>query len=183
MNRRFLMHKNLASAQRSLIKNVEEILGIFDVSDRKPIIVSALACAEKPLSQADISDRTDLDRPTVISCLERLEENKVVSAVEVSGITTYELSTDLEKAVFRSIQSKMDAVRTTVERHAGECETLLESARREYDDYDTLMAKYLRERVGKIKVMTSVMAKRSALLRLLDPGEEEHDEIRRITIE
>ena len=60
---------------------------------------------------------------------------------------------------------------------------LLQSARAEFDDYDRLMARILREKIHKMKLISAVMTRRSALLRLLDSSVEESGEIKKITIE
>jgi len=41
----------------------------------------------------------------------------------------------------------------------------------------------LREKIGKMKLVSAVMTRRSVLLRLLDSSAEESAEIKRITIE
>jgi DNA-binding transcriptional regulator GbsR (MarR family) len=177
------MHRNLTSVQKNMAENVGEILGILDISDKRPVILSALGCAEKPLSEKEVTQRTGIGRKTVSLCLDRLKEIGVVVAAESDRDVTYELTADMEKVILGNMRAKIDAIRAMVKRHVGECETLLESAREEYDDYDRLMARYLRERVSKMKFLSTVMTKRSALLRLLDSGEEGNAEITKIPIE
>jgi len=52
-----------------------------------------------------------------------------------------------------------------------------------YNEYDTLMAKFLREKVNKMKLVAAIMTKRNSLLRLLDTGVEESAKIEKISIE
>ena len=107
----------------------------------------------------------------------------VESAAGASGRVGYELSPEVEKMALRNVRSKIEAVRSRLESHVAECEGLLESGKAEFDDYDRLMAKYLREKIKRMKAVSTIMTRRTALLRLLDSSAEEKAEIKRITID
>ncbi len=179
------MHKNLVRIQERIVENVRENMKTLEISDEKPMIISVLACAERPLTDEEIIARTGVGADQVQKCLAFLtgKELLVKAEEEPSGRVEYELNPDIEKITLRNIQSKIEAVGSNTKSGVNECESLLESGKAEFDDYDRLMAKYLREKIGKMKLVSAVMSRRSALLRLLDSSAEEGAEIKRITIE
>lgn len=179
------MHKNLVKVQEKIVENVKENLKTFEISDRRPVMIAVLACAERPLTEEEIRGRTGIRASEVRKALGLLTGKELVVKTpdRPSGKVGYELNPDMEKVVQRNIQSKIEAVSSNTKSHVAECESLLKSDNGEFDDYDRLMARYLREKICKMKLISAVMTKRNALLRLLDAGSEEHAEIKKIPIE
>jgi len=179
------MHKNLVRIQEKMVENVRENLKTLEISDKRPMIVSVLACAERPLIEEEIKARTRIGAQEVRKCLGLLvnKEFLVKTTDEPSGKVAYELNPDMEKIALRGIQSKVEAVRTNTKSHMAEYESLLESAKAEFNDYDRLMARILREKINKMKLISAILTRRSAILRLLDSGLDESAEIKKITIE
>ncbi len=179
------MHENLVRIQEKMVENIGENLKTLEISDKRPVIVSVLAIAEKPLAEEEIAARAHLGSKEVRKGLAFLLKRELVveSAGGSSGRVGYELSPDVEKIALRNIRSKIEAVRSGLESHVAECEGLLESGKAEFDDYDKLMARILREKIKRMKAVSTIMTRRTALLRLLDSSVEEKAEIKRITIE
>ena len=178
------MHKNLVRIQENMLENFRENLKIFEVADKKPIIIPVLVLAERPLTEEEIVARTRIGANEARKGLDWLAKKDFITKDTdgTSGKVVYELNGDIEKIVAGHIQSKLEAVRSNTKKHISECDGLLESAKAEFDDYDRLMAKYLRERISKMKLVTAIMTKRSSLLRLLDSGNAESAEISKISI-
>ena len=144
------------------------------------MIVPALAVAEKPLSAQEIADRTNISVEEIHRNLEYfLKRNLVVS----TGDAAYELNPDRGKIIAQNIQERIETLRKNTKNNLAECENLLGSASAEYDGYDILMAKYLRERIAKMKLFTAFMTRRSSLIRLLDSSGEDNPEITKVTID
>ncbi|HUJ68729.1 MAG TPA: hypothetical protein VLW86_04365 [Syntrophorhabdales bacterium] len=179
------MHEDLVRIQETIVRNVGENLRTLEISDKRPVIVSALAIAEKPLAEDEMAARTRLGSKEVRKDLAFLLKTGLVAESEdgTSGRKGYELSPEIEKIALRNIQSKFEAVRSNTESHVAECEALLESGKAEFDDYDRLMARYLREKIKRMKAVSLIMTRRTALLRLLDSSVQEKGEIKKITIE
>ncbi|MGA2107977.1 MAG: hypothetical protein ABSH25_10080 [Syntrophorhabdales bacterium] len=179
------MHKDLVRVQEKIVENIGENLRTLEISDKRPVIVSVLAIAERPLAEEEIAARARLGSKEVREGLGSLLKKELVveSADKSSGRVGYELSPDVEKTALRNIRSKIEAVRSSIESHVAECEGLLGSGKAEFDDYDRLMAKYLREKIKRMKAVSTIMTRRTALLRLLDSSAEEKAEIKRITID
>ncbi len=179
------MHQNLVRIQEEIVKSVKENLKTLDVSDKRPVIIALLACAEGPLTEEEVAVRTRIGATEVGKTLGLLTANELVvkNPKGLSGKVEYELNPDIERIALRNIQSKTEAVGNNTKTHAAECEKLLESAKAEFDDYDRLMARLLREKINKMKIITAVMTKRNALLKLLDSSPGESAEIKKITIE
>ena len=178
------MHKNLVRIQERIVENVRENLKTLEISDERPVIISILACAERSLTEEEILSRTDIGADQIRKCIALLVDKELVvkAGKGSSGRVEYELNPDMEKIALRSIQSKIKTVGSNTKSSVNECESLLESGKAEFDDYDRLMARYLREKIGKMKLVSAVMTRRSVLLRLLDSSAEESAEIKRITI-
>ena len=142
------MHKNLVRIQKEIVENVKENLGTFEISDKRPVIVSALACAEGPLTEEETAARTGMGANEVRKALGLLTANGFVvkNPKGLSGKAGYELNPDMERVALRNIRSKTEAVSSNTKGHAAECEKLLESGKAEFDDYDRLMARFLREK-------------------------------------
>jgi hypothetical protein len=100
-----------------------------------------------------------------------------------TGDSAYELHPEIGRMAAHNIQAKIEALRKNAKSHLDTCESLLESAREEYDGYDILMSKYLLERIAKMKFVTAVMARHSSLLRLLDSSGAGGDTITKIAID
>jgi len=179
------MHKNLVRIQEKMVENVEENLKTLEISDKRPMIVSVLAMAERPLAEEEIVGRTRLGAHEVRKCLGLLvgKELVVKAPEEPSGKVVYELNPRIEQIALRGVQSKIEAVRSNTKSHMAEYENLLESGMAEFDDYDRLMARFLKEKIHRMKLISAVMTRRTALLRLLEGSEEESAEIKKITIE
>lgn len=179
------MHRDLVRIQEKMVENVGENLRTLEISDKRPLIVSVLVIAEKPLAEDEIAARTRLGANEVKKGLDYLLKKELVveSAVGASGRVGYELSPEVEKVALKSIRSKIEAVRSNTESHVAECEALLESGKAEFDDYDRLMARYLREKIKRMKAVSTIMTRRTALLRLLDSGLQQKGEIKKITID
>ena len=179
------MHKDLVRIQEKMVENIVENLKTLEISDKRPVIVSVLAIAEKPLAEEEIAARARLGSKEVRKDLGSLLKKELVveSPAGPSGRVGYELSPDVEKVALRNIRSKIETVRSRLESHVAECEGLLESGKAEFDDYDRLMAKYLREKIKRMKAVSTIMTRRTALLRLLDSGGGEKSGIKEITIE
>ena len=178
------MHKNLVRIQEKVVEGAKENLKIFEISDKRPLIIPVLACAERPLTEDEIVARTKIDAKAVHKGLAYfVKEALVIEAPDDrTGQPVYEINPHLEKVVLGEMQSKIEAVRSNMKSHMAEYENLLESAKGEFDDYDRLMAKYLREKMGKMRLLFTMMTKRSSLLRLLGSGGE-GAEIKKISIE
>jgi len=174
------MHKNLAAVQQKMVENARESLKILAIDDQKLMIVPALAAAEKPLSDREIADRTRISTEEIRKGLEYFIERGLVVK---SGDALYELNPEMATVAARNIQAKIEALRKNTKTHLAECERLLESAKAEYDGYDVLLSKYLRERIAKMKLITSLMTRRNSLLSLLDSSGEGGTEITKIAIE
>jgi hypothetical protein len=179
------MHKNLAMIQDKMVENVREALSILEVPDNKALIISVLAVAENPLARQEIMERTRIVDSECFMGLDALIDRDLVVAegVNASGESVYGLNPKMEKIAARSIHSKIEALRSNTKKHVAQYESLLESAKGEFDGYDTLMAKFLSERIGKIKLIVALMTRRSSLLRLLDSGDGEGSEIKKIEID
>jgi len=179
------MHKDLVRIQEKMVENVGENLRTLEISDKRPVIVSALAIAEKPLSEDEIAARTRLGLNEVRKGLGSLLQKELVKESKDghSGRLAYELNPEAEKTALKNIQKKIEAVRSNTLSHVAECEALLESGKAEFDDYDRLMARYLQEKIKRMKAVSAIMTRRTALLRLLDSSVEEKGEIKKITIE
>jgi predicted DNA-binding transcriptional regulator len=179
------MHRDLVKVQEKIVENIGENLKTLEISDKRPVIVSLLAIAERPLAEEEIAARARLGSKEVRKGLGSLLKKDLVveSAAGASGRVGYELSPEVEKMALRNVRSKIEAVRSRLESHVAECEGLLESGKAEFDDYDSLMAKYLREKIKRMKAVSTIMTRRTALLRLLDSSAEEKAEIKRITID
>jgi len=179
------MHKDLMRVQEKIVENVGENLRTLEISDKRPVIVSALAIAEKALAEDEIAARTHLALKEVRKGLGSLLQKELVKESKDghSGRVGYELHPEAEKMALRSIQKKIESVRSNTLSHVVECEALLESGRAEFDDYDRLMAKYLQEKIKRMKAVSAIMTRRTALLRLIDSSVGEKGEIKKITIE
>jgi DNA-binding transcriptional regulator GbsR (MarR family) len=178
------VHKNLVQIQEAMVENLRNNLKVLDISDPRPVILAVLALAEKPLIEEEIVTRTHLGASDVRKRIgAMLDKNLLVKdSAHASGRVAYELRPDIDRIVAAEIRSKLEAVRSNTQSRVAECESLLESARTEFDDYDRLMAKYLGERVCKLRLMTGFMAKQASLLRLLEPGHEGIEEIKKISV-
>jgi hypothetical protein len=174
------MHKNLVVIQQKIVENSRESLKILEVEDQGLMILPALAVAERPLSEQEIIDRTGASAGEIRKRLEYfVGRSLVVKAKEA----VYELNPEMEKIMARIVQEKIVALRKNTQEHMAECERLLNSARAEYDDYDILMSKYLRDRIAKMKLVVAILTRRNSLLRLLDSAGEGNSEITKISIE
>jgi DNA-binding transcriptional regulator GbsR (MarR family) len=179
------MHQNLTQLQEKIVDNVKEYLKILEVTDKRPVIVPVLALAERPLTEQEITARSRLSAKDVHKGLTFLTKNDLIveTVGKDSGKIVYELNCDMEKVIARNIQEKIEDLRRKMKSHVVEYEDLLESAKADYNEYDTLMAKFLREKVNKMKLVAAIMTKRNSLLRLLDTGVEESAKIEKISIE
>jgi hypothetical protein len=182
--RRCAMHKNLVRIQEKMVSDVAQNLKIFEISDKRPLILLVLAIAERALAEREIAARTRLGASVVRKGLGNLVKKDfiVAAAPEASRERVYELNPDLEKIAARNIHSKIETLRSNKASQVAEYESLLESAKAEFDDYDRLMARYLRGKINRMKFLTAVMTKRNSLLRLLDSGDGDNAEIRKISI-
>jgi|WetSurMetagenome_2_1015567.scaffolds.fasta_scaffold303295_1 hypothetical protein len=178
------MHKNLVRIQEKVVEGAKENLRILEISDKRLLIIPVLACAERPLTEEEIVTRATMDVKAVHEGLAYLTRESFVITTpdDRTGHAVYEINPQLEKVVLRDVQTKAEAVRSNMKSHMAECESLLEAAKGEFDDYDRLMAKYLREKIGKIGLVLAVMTRRSSLLRLLE-SDGEGTEIKKISIE
>jgi hypothetical protein len=179
------MHRNLVTIQEEIIENARENLEILEIRDKKLMIAPVLAVAERPLSEREIADRAGVGEDEIRKGLDYWIERDLVvkTGSNASGEVVYELNPEMEKIAARNIQSKLEALRNNSKKRLAECDKLLESAKAEFDDYDMLMAKYLRERIGKIKFLAAIITRRNSLLHLLDSSEAQNAEIKRISIE
>jgi DNA-binding transcriptional regulator GbsR (MarR family) len=178
------MHSNLVRIQENMLENFKENMKILETTDKKPIIIAALALAERPLTEEEIAARTRMSANEVRKSLGSLVKIAVIikDTNDGSGKDVYELNADMEKILAGHVQSKLEALRNNTKKHISKCEELLETSKAEFDDYDRLMAKYLRERISKMKLVTTIMTKRSSFLRLLDSGSDESGRINKISI-
>jgi hypothetical protein len=179
------MHGNLVRVQQEIVENVKENLKILEVSDKRPVIVSVLACAEGPLTEQDIAARADIGAKEIGKILAVLSDKEVVvrSQERPTGKVVYELNPRMEQIVFRNIKSKTETLGRNTKGHMDECEKLIESATAEFDDYDRLMARYLREKIGRMRLFTTILTKRTAFLNLLDASVGEGGKITKIPVE
>jgi len=164
------MHKNLVRVQEEIVGNVRENLKALEISDKRPVIVSALACAEGPLTEEELVARTGIGTKEIRKSLAALSDKEFVveSRERPAGIVRYELHPRMEQAVLRSIRTKTEAIGANTRGHMDECEKLIESGTPEFDDYDRLMARFLGERINKMRLFATILTKRNALLNLLD---------------
>jgi len=179
------MHRNLVTIQQEIIESVRGNLEILEIQDKRFMIAPALAVAERPLSEREIADRAGVGDDEIRKGLDYWIDRDLVvkTGLNASGEAVYELNPEMEKIAARNIQSKLEALRNNSKKHLAECEKLLESAKAEFDDYDILMVKYLRERIGKIKFLVAIMTRRNLLLNLLDSSDAQNAEIKKISIE
>jgi hypothetical protein len=173
------MHKNLIAVQERMVQNIRESLDILEVPDQKYLVLPALAVAEKPLSASELAGRTGLEEGQIRHNLDDFLARGVVLKEEGD---VYELNPEMDKIIAGNIQSKVEALRKIHLQHVSECESLLESGKKEYDPYDLLMSKYLKERLIKMKWITAVMTRRHRLLHLLNPDAADGEEMTKITI-
>ena len=100
------MHKDLVRIQEKMVENVGENLRTLEISDKRPMIVSVLALAERPLAEEEIAARTRVGPNEVRKGLGFLVKKELVvkSADGPSGKVGYELNPDVEKIALRNIQ-------------------------------------------------------------------------------
>jgi DNA-binding transcriptional regulator GbsR (MarR family) len=173
------MHNNLVAIQEKMVKSVRENMKVLEIYDSRCLILAALAAAEKPLGLSDLIQRTELREKEAGNAVKSLAEKGIIIQ---SGKDAYDFNPEMEKAVALSVQEKLDALRANMKREASEYESLLKSGQAEFDDYDRLMAKYLNERIAKMKLIASVLLRRNSLLRLLDNTRNEDAGIEKLSI-
>lgn len=174
------MHKNLIAVQEKMVENARESLQILEVEDPKYLILAALAVAEKPLSEQEIGSRIHSGSGEVRRGLDDFIERGVVME---TGDALYEFHPEIDKVLARNVQTKIEALRKSQTSHLAVCEKLLESGRAEYDLYDTLMSRFLWERIAKMRLIAAIMSRRNALLQLMQSGDAGSDEITKIAID
>ena len=54
------MHRDLVKVQEKIVENIGENLKTLEISDKRPVIVSVLAIAERPLAEEEIAARARL---------------------------------------------------------------------------------------------------------------------------
>jgi DNA-binding transcriptional regulator GbsR (MarR family) len=172
------MHENLARIQAELVSAIKETLKIFEISDVRPLLMAALSVAEKPLTEAEILARTGLKARTASQGLAALVDR----AVLVREGDRFEIGQAPDRAFAGLVQERAEAVRSGIRRRLAACETLLESGRAAFDDRDWLMAKLLRERLGLLRGLTTLLARRSALFRLASADGPEPARIEKVPI-
>lgn len=178
------MHQNLTRIQEIMVNGMINYLKILEVSDKRPVIMSVLALAEKPLDAKEITTRSGLNVKDVNKGLSSLtQKGLIIESTQKKGIFAYELTDDLEGAVARNMQSKTEALKRKMKNDIHECDKLLKEAKSDFNEYDRLMAKYLKEKINKMKIATAIMAKRGSLLHILDTGAQDSADIKKISIE
>ncbi len=178
------MHQNLVQMQQNAVDTVRDILDILEVENKKPLIMVAMMMAEKPLTEDELAKRTGLDDAEMKKGIEKLRSKNILTVFnEEEDPPRFEINPEIEKVMIRRIRSKMEKILDTMQNHIETSKELLESGKPDFDNYDLLMAKFLRARMHKAWMIHHILGKKRVLLNFLETGEVDREEIKKISID
>lgn len=177
------MHKNLLKVQESMVECVKQALDIFEITDRKPLVIAALKIGEKPLSISDLKARTKLDDGEISKILARLIEKEMVTESLINNQKHYEMSDEIGKKFISMIHSKIKSIQKIVATQIDESRKLMSDGKKEFNEYDALMARFLGEKLHKAEVIAHIMKRKVFFFDFLESCKEDCDPIKRIKIE
>jgi DNA-binding transcriptional regulator GbsR (MarR family) len=180
------MHGNLRQIQERFVQATKETLEILEIRKVRPIIMAALFVSEKPLSEEEIAARTGLTLDRVGEEVAFLIEKEVLMGVSPKGgegKTSYEVNPDIEKVLGKRVRSKAEKVLENTRKHIEESKKLLFSCESELDDFDRLMAKFLKCKMKKAEMFCLFLSRKMAFWDFLHTGEPADRGIKRIPIE
>lgn len=174
------MHKNLIEVQREFILGVGDAGEILEIESKKPVVLACMYIAEAPISISEISKRCSVDEDTVKTEVERLFKKQILSKTDDER---YELNPDADKVIIQNIKTKIDLIHSNNKNKIEKIKNLMTSNKDEFDNYDLLMAKYLKSRMKKLELIHNFVEKRIFLWNFLSENEPKNETIKKIEIQ
>lgn len=180
------MHPNIKQLQQKAVQVVKENLNILEVKNIKPVIMVAFSVSEKPLSVEELAERTELTLEQIKTEIEILLEKEVIAPVklkEEADKVFYEVNQDFHRTIIKRIKAKIKKVNQNNLKHIEEGKALLKAGENEYDPYDRLMCKLLKQKMRKFETINFIVSRRIALANLLCPENGCSEPMKKIDLE
>ncbi|MHC9540642.1 MAG: hypothetical protein AB9903_14140 [Vulcanimicrobiota bacterium] len=177
------MHNNLVKVQESMIQCIAEVLEILEVRNVKPLIIAALKISEKPLTVDELHTRTKLDTAAISKILDDLSDSGIVSKTSREGIECFDLADRAGRKFMEVVHSKAKAVMHCIRTRLDESGKLMTEGRNEFSEYDSLMARFLNEKLHKAEVIAQILKRKVFFFDFLESHKEESDSVKRIPVE
>lgn len=177
------MHRNLVKVQESMIQCVADVLEIAEIRNMKPLVIAALKISEKPLTAEELGVRTKLDKAELKKILDDLTEKGIITCEGPEGHQCYDFADRAGHRLMETLHSKARAVMQRVRAHLDESRKLMTEGKGEFDGYDSLMARFLGEKLHKAEMVAQILKKKVFFFDFLESHREEGDSVKRIPVE
>jgi len=177
------MHRNLVIVQESMIQCVADVLEILEIRNMKPLVIAALKVSEKPLTAEEIGVRTKLDQAALKEILDDLTEKGIIAGEGPEGHQRYDFAERAGHRFMETLHSKARAVMQRVRSHLDASRKLMAEGKGEFDSYDSLMARFLGEKLHKAEMAAQILKKKVFFFDFLESHREEEESVKRIPVE
>ncbi|GEM_PF-2090358 len=177
------MHKNLVKVQESMIKCIAEALEIFEVRNMKPLVIAALKISEKPLTMEELLTRTKLDPALISEILKDLTGKGIVTKATCEGHECFDMADKAGRQFMEVLHSKAKAVMDRLRFHIDESRKLMSEGKGEFNEYDSLMARFLNEKLHKAEMVAQIVKRKVFFFDFLESNKEEGERVKRIPVE
>ncbi|MFP4496639.1 MAG: hypothetical protein ACLFQV_00380 [Vulcanimicrobiota bacterium] len=172
------MNKNLKKVQQNAIEMVKQALEIFEIEQKRPVLLVTFNLAEKPLSREDLIERTGLQLEQMSPELEKMLERKILVQNEDGE---FEFNPDMKDEVIPRFKKQARKVLDLWGQNIKENRNLL-SRKDNYSDYDYLMNKFLRTKLRKVEFLHKILKRKMAFVDFIETDQDE-GEIQKVRID
>ena len=178
------MHGKLKNIQKDLISNMRNNLEILEVEDEKPIIITTVAMAEKPLSESEIVTRSQCSKSAIKKELKILIEKDIIVITSIKGKKGefFEINPDIDDVLSKRIREKVKKVSKNNVMTLEKAKDTISEIREDLDERDRLYANIMFRKVKNLERINKMTLKYIQIFNFFGPGDSDKKKIKKITV-